>query len=49
MQCFDNLESEKMNLANNISELKNDFENLRKERDDLKTSLVLNNDTLVIF
>ena len=49
MQCFENLESEKMNLANKISELRNDFENLRKERDDLKTSLVLSNDTLVIF
>jgi chromosome segregation ATPase len=46
MQCFEKLESEKLNLANKLSVIEKDLENIRKERDELKTSLGLSNDTL---
>ena len=46
MQCFEKLQSEKLNLANTVSGLEKDLETVRSERDNLKTSLGLNTDTL---
>ena len=46
MQCFEKLTSEKLNLANNISDLEKDLESVRIERDDLRTSIGLRSDTL---
>ena len=44
--CFENLESEKLILSNKLSQIEKDFEKVQKERDELRTLLVLNNDTL---
>jgi hypothetical protein len=46
MMCFENLESEKTILYKNLSQIEQDVEEIRKERDELRTSLVLSNDTL---
>ncbi len=46
MMCFENLESEKTILSTKLSQIEHDFEKIRKERDELRTSLVLSNDTL---
>ncbi len=46
MMCFENLESEKLALSKKLSGIEKDFEKVRKERDELRTSLVLSNDTL---
>ncbi len=46
MMCFENLESEKLALSKKLSEIEKDFKKVRKERDELRTSLVLSNDTL---
>ena len=46
LQCFEKLTSEKLNLANTISGLEKDLEKVRSDRDNLKTSLGLNTDTL---
>lgn len=46
IQCFENLESDKQNLTLQLMEIQNNFAETISERDQLKTSLFLNSDTL---